>query len=215
MGLDHVTRFSDLVDLWVIKIKKSQWSFAHVVHRDQVNRARNTDDAARTCERFVYSTVKITRLHDYQTWQTHFSRNSRGAQRFVGFFSWLCVSDADWLDRRTQITWNGGYKNSTKKRWVLVSSLCFSFRQYAAFISSSQTLWLTLWDVPSKLSFLYADLPHTVKIRAAGGQVIVGDGTIIQGGDYRPGRGNGYWSLLTPSRTERFPVLNILFPLNV
>ena len=44
------------------KIKKSLWSFARVVRRDPVNRARNADHATRTCERFVYSTVKITRL---------------------------------------------------------------------------------------------------------------------------------------------------------
>ena len=36
--------------------------------RDHVNRARN---AARTCERFVYSKVKITRPYDYQTWRTY------------------------------------------------------------------------------------------------------------------------------------------------
>ena len=67
----HVIWFSDLVDLWVITIK-SLWSFAHVVRWDHVNRARNTDHAARTCEKFVYSTVTITRLYDYRTWQTHF-----------------------------------------------------------------------------------------------------------------------------------------------
>ena len=32
-----------------------------------MNRARNADHAARTCERFVYSITKITRLYDYQT----------------------------------------------------------------------------------------------------------------------------------------------------
>ena len=57
----------------------------HVVRRDHVNRARNADHAARTCERFVYSIVKITRLYDYQTWRTHLI-NVRGAQRYVGFF---------------------------------------------------------------------------------------------------------------------------------
>ena len=51
-----------------------------------MNRARNADHAARTCKRFVYPTVKITRLYDYQTWWTHFLRNSRGAQRQVDFF---------------------------------------------------------------------------------------------------------------------------------
>ena len=55
--------------------------------RDQVNTARNVGHAARTCEHFVYSIVKITRLHDYQTWPRHFLRDSQGVQRFVGFFS--------------------------------------------------------------------------------------------------------------------------------
>ena len=46
--------------------KKSLWSFAHVLRRDHVNRARNAR------ERFVYSITTIT-------WQTHFLRNSQGA----------------------------------------------------------------------------------------------------------------------------------------
>ena len=54
-----------------VKVKKHR-SFAHVIRRDHVNRIRNADHAARTCERFVSSIVKITRLYDYQTWQTHF-----------------------------------------------------------------------------------------------------------------------------------------------
>ena len=91
----HVIGFSDLVDLWVIKIK-SLWSFARVVRRDHVNRARNADHTARACEMFVYSIVKITRLYDYRTWQTHFLRNSRGAQRFVGFF-FLILLFGCWL----------------------------------------------------------------------------------------------------------------------
>ena len=59
----HVIGFSDLVDLWVINIK-SPCAFARVVRRDHVNRARNADHAARTCERFVYSIVRITRFYD-------------------------------------------------------------------------------------------------------------------------------------------------------
>ena len=72
-----------------------------------MNRARKAYKTARTCGRFVYSTVNITRLYDYQTWQTlSFLRNTRGAQRYVGFFfSWLCFSDADWLGEQTLITW--------------------------------------------------------------------------------------------------------------
>ena len=52
LPLYHVITFSDLIDLWVIKIK-SPWSFVHAVHWVQVNRARNTDHVAKTCERFI------------------------------------------------------------------------------------------------------------------------------------------------------------------
>ena len=69
--------------------------------RDHVNRARNTDHVARTYERFVYSTVKITRWYEYQTWQIHLLRNSRGAQRFVGSFFLDCAFQAliGWADK--------------------------------------------------------------------------------------------------------------------
>ena len=81
----HVTGCSDLFALWVIKIKKSLWSFAHVVSRDQVDRApRNTFQTARTCERCAEFIVKMT----------HLLRNSRGAQRHI-------FLDFDWLDRQT------------------------------------------------------------------------------------------------------------------
>ena len=86
---DHL---SDLADLWVIKIK-SLWSFARVVHRNHMNRAQNADQAARTCERFVYSVVKITRLYDYQTWQTFFEKFKRCA-KVCGLFILDC---AFWL----------------------------------------------------------------------------------------------------------------------
>ena len=90
----HVIAFSVLVHLWVTKIKKSLWSFARVVLRDHVNRARNADHAARTCEKFVYSVVKVTRLYQPTPF---FYRNSWGAQRFMGFFSWLRFSFECWL----------------------------------------------------------------------------------------------------------------------
>ena len=76
------------------------WSFAHAARRDQVNRARNADHAARTCERFVDFIVKITWLCNYQTWQTHLSfGNWRGAQRFCGLF-FLVVLFGCWLTPR-------------------------------------------------------------------------------------------------------------------
>ena len=75
---------------------KSPWSFAHIVCRDHVNRARNADHTVRVCEKVVYSIVKRTRLYSYQTWQTHFCRNSRGAQRHAGFY-FLLVLLGFWL----------------------------------------------------------------------------------------------------------------------
>ena len=68
-----------------IKIK-SPWPFVHLVRQDQVNSARNTDHAARVCERFVYSRVKITRLYDYQTWQTHLFEKFTRCAKVCGLF---------------------------------------------------------------------------------------------------------------------------------
>ena len=36
-----------------------------------MNRAQNADHEVRMCESFVYRIIKITRLYDYQAWQTH------------------------------------------------------------------------------------------------------------------------------------------------
>ena len=89
--------------------KKSIWSFARVVRRDQVIRARHVDHTATTCDMFVYSIVKITRLHDYQTWPTHNCfRNSRVRKGFWAFSFLMFFSDADWLSRQTLITWIAG-----------------------------------------------------------------------------------------------------------
>ena len=82
--------FSDLVDLWVIKMK-SPWSFAHVIRREHVNRARNTSLAPGICERFVHSMIKLTRVYDYPTWPTYFWRNSRGTQSFSFFLFLDCA----------------------------------------------------------------------------------------------------------------------------
>ena len=51
-----------------------------VARRDHVNRARNADHAAKTCEWFVYSAVKITRLHDHQRGQTFLEKFTRCAK---------------------------------------------------------------------------------------------------------------------------------------
>ena len=93
--LQHVIPCYALIDLWVIL--KSPWSFVHVVHRDHMNSAQNADQGARTCGRFVYSIVKITRFYYYQTWLTFvWEIYLQGAQRFVGFFL-LIVLFGCWL----------------------------------------------------------------------------------------------------------------------
>ena len=83
--MNHVTGLLDLVDLWVIKMKKPMSLCARSTSRI-IKRARNadhdhTDDAARVYERSVYSIVKMTRI-----WLSNVLRNSRGAQRYMGFF---------------------------------------------------------------------------------------------------------------------------------
>ena len=88
----RVIRICDLVDLWVIKIKQSPWSFAHIIRRGHVNRAWNADHAARVCKQFVYSIVKITRFYGRHICL----RNSRGALRYVDLF-FLIVLYGFWL----------------------------------------------------------------------------------------------------------------------
>ena len=96
----HVIRFSDLTDLWVIKIKKSMILCARSMSTssEQISQREHA-------KRFFFNSIsKVTRLYDYQTWPT-FLGKFKGAQRFVGFFSWLCFPDADWPGRKTLITW--------------------------------------------------------------------------------------------------------------
>ena len=74
----HVTEFLELVDLWVNKILKKPNPLIHSCEQ-------NTDQVARTYERFVYSIVKTTRLYDYQTCQTHFLLFTR-CTKVCGFY---------------------------------------------------------------------------------------------------------------------------------
>ena len=114
--------FSDLVDQWVIKIKCLQ-SFARVVLEEKMNKARNTDHVARTYEMFIYSIVKITRLNDYQTRQTHLLRNSRGAQRYVGFF--LNVLFDRWLAGQT----NSDHMEYMRQSWLKLFRIILYIRE--------------------------------------------------------------------------------------
>ena len=103
----HVIGFPSLVDLWVIKIKKPMILCACSTSRSREQSTKNADHTARTCERFVYSVVKITRLYDYQTWQTRFWRNSRGAQRLMGLFFLDCAFRMliDWAGKLRSHVW--------------------------------------------------------------------------------------------------------------
>ena len=57
--------------------------------------------------------VKITRLYDYQTWQTHFWRNSRGCAKVHGLF-FLIVLFGCWLAEQTNFDHMGHYKTQKK-----------------------------------------------------------------------------------------------------
>ena len=60
-----------------------------------MSRARNADHAARTCERFVYPVVKITRLPNMVDTFTR-------CAKVCGLFFLIVL--ADWLGRQTPIT---------------------------------------------------------------------------------------------------------------
>ena len=64
------------IDLWVIKIKKPMILCARSTSTTSKQNTKG-DQAARTCERFVYSVVKITRLCD---WNTSFEKSTRCAK---------------------------------------------------------------------------------------------------------------------------------------
>ena len=111
-----------------------------------MNKAGNAEKAARKCKKCVYSTLKITRLHDYQVgWHTCL-RNSRGAQKFVDFFSRLRFSGADWLSsklrsRGTSVTPRIPVTKMLLWYWILLISkhgcirvICFSYPRSSFYI---------------------------------------------------------------------------------
>ena len=67
----------------------SNYSYSGIDPKERTPSERSTKRRSRSenmRKAFFKSIVKVTRLYDYQTWPTHFLRNSRGAQRYVGFF---------------------------------------------------------------------------------------------------------------------------------
>ena len=94
----HVIGVSDLVDLWVIKIKKAMILCARSTSRSSEQSTKHRSHSKNM--RKVYYIVKITRCSDYQTWQTHFLRNSEVAQRYVVFFlDWAFRTLIGWADK--------------------------------------------------------------------------------------------------------------------
>ena len=82
--------FFDLVDLWVIKIK-SLWSFAHVVRRDHVNRARNADTQREYAKGLFYSQDYMIIKHGRHIfWEINEVRKGMWDFFFIGLFGcWL------------------------------------------------------------------------------------------------------------------------------
>ena len=107
----HVIGCSDLVDLWVTKIKKS---IILCASSSQVDKTRSADHAARTCKRFVYS-ILTTRFYYYQTWLTHLFEKFTRCARIYGFLFLDCVS-------RVLIGWAGKLRPHGEQ-WPCTSEL--------------------------------------------------------------------------------------------
>ena len=65
-----------------------------------MNIARNADQVARKCKRFVYSVVKITRFYGYQTWPTCWFKYAKACVCGLFFLDY-----GFWLGRQTPVTW--------------------------------------------------------------------------------------------------------------
>ena len=109
LNSNHVIAFSDLVDLWVIKIKKPMILCAPSTWKSREQSMKRPYHTARVRERFFFSIVKITRCmiikHD---------RHSRAAQRFVGFF-FLIVLFGFWLAEQA----NSGHVENDEHRYTI------------------------------------------------------------------------------------------------
>ena len=71
-----------------------------------MNRPRNADHVARTCERFVYSTVKLTRFCiQLSNMEGKFFEKFMSCAKVMWAFFLDCFSDADWLGEQTPVTW--------------------------------------------------------------------------------------------------------------
>ena len=76
--------------------KRRAWSQVSQEWQSTKHRS-SSENMQKVC--VFYSYMPITRLDDYQTWSTDCWRDSRGAQRHAGFFSWLCFLLIGWADK--------------------------------------------------------------------------------------------------------------------
>ena len=82
----HVIEFSYLFDLWVIKILKKPMILCARSTSSSSEQSTKRRSRSESMRNFCFFHSQNNNIYDYQTWQTRFWRNSRGAQRFVGFF---------------------------------------------------------------------------------------------------------------------------------
>ena len=107
----HVTRFSDLVELWVIKIKMPMILCARSTLRScelSTKRRSRGENTRKVC--LFYSRIKHSR---------HIFKETVEVRTGLWVFcSLLCFSGADWLGRQTAITWSE-YFNMTCRPEIL------------------------------------------------------------------------------------------------
>ena len=102
-----------------------------------MNGARNADHTAWTHERFVDAIVKITRLYDYQTWQTHFLRFTRFA-KVRGLIFFLIVLFECWLVMQA----NSGHVEQIRHKFLWMRSTYQSKNNCGPPLPQWRTSWI-------------------------------------------------------------------------
>ena len=110
-----------------------------------MNRAGNADQAARTCERFVYSILKITRLYDYQTWRTRLSEKLARCAKVYGLLFldcafWVLIGWADKLRSRGMETISNDQNNIYPSVFICFVQLANNMFYYFNYFHTYMTL---------------------------------------------------------------------------
>ena len=102
--LVHVIIFSDLTDLWVIKVRKKPMILcACSIMSTSCEQSMECRPSSKNVWKFCLFYVQNNK--DYQTWPTHlFEKLVKCAKACGIFLSRLCFVGADWLSRHTLIT---------------------------------------------------------------------------------------------------------------